>query len=97
MDSFAEVRSFIMSSQDLEGLREINQVLVNRIKRVRTIQSARAAQRLNIGTRVRFETGRKRKYPAVLEGDIIKVAQKYCTVSTSYGNWRIPMSDVTVL
>lgn len=97
MDSFAEVRSYIMSSMDIEELREINQVLISRINRLRTIQSTRAAQRLNIGTRVRFATGRKRKYPAFLEGDIIKMAQKYCTVSTSYGNWRIPMSDVTVV
>ena len=63
-----------------------------KFKRASLIKSAKYT--LKVGTEVKFHSAKRGMDVA---GKITKVAQKYATVSTANGLWKVPMNMLTVV
>jgi hypothetical protein len=68
--------------------------IVSAIKFARTGLQKQVKRGLNIGTEVKF---RSTKRGITVHGTVQKIAQKYVTVHTMTGLWRVPMNMLEVV
>ena len=68
--------------------------MIDAIKFARAGLLKQAKRQLRIGTDVQFHSAKR---GMTVQGKITKVAQKYATVSTAQGLWKVPMNMLSVV
>lgn len=75
----------------IEELKELNKIVVLRIKNLDSKKQLMASASLNVGDQVSFDS--KRGYKVV--GEVIKVNSKTIHVKTEQGTWKVSPSLLT--
>ena len=75
------------TNQDLESM-------IDAVKFARSRLTQQARFTLRVGSKVQFHSSKRNM---TVEGTVTKVAQKYATVSTNAGLWKVPMNMLTAV
>lgn len=75
------------SNADLESM-------IDAVKFARSRLAQTVKFQVRAGTKVRFHSTKRNM---TVEGTVTKMAQKYATVSTAQGLWRVPANMLTIV
>lgn len=68
--------------------------MIDAIKFARASLQKQVKRGLNIGTAVQFHSAKR---GITVQGTVSKIAQKYVTVNTQQGLWKVPANMLTVV
>ena len=68
--------------------------VIDAVKFARSRLTQQARFTLRVGSKVQFHSTKRNM---TVEGTVTKVAQKYATVSTNAGLWKVPMNMLTAV
>jgi hypothetical protein len=66
--------------------------MIDAVKFTRSSLSKQVKYQLRVGDRVQY---RSAKFGTVTQGTVMKIAQKYVTVATGQGLWKVPANMLT--